>query len=154
MKFLTLLYCWQSLLLLLLLLSGPTVVIVQPPIRPAIVNQNKFLRFFPNFEKIPRDFETIPILSGLRIRFKGKLRALHPSRPNVGDWEPSVGLLLFTRPTVGQRCCMLARPTVVLLLLLTIRTVFSFQRLEALFLTHVTTSPREYFSASGLWPSP
>eukprot|EP00966_Prymnesium_polylepis_P070508 1638488-Prymnesium_polylepis.1 len=36
-------------------------------------------------------------------QIKGKLRTLHPSRPcNVGDWEPGVGLLLFTRPTVGH----------------------------------------------------
>lgn len=68
---------------------------------------------FSDFEMSPSDFETIPsdfetISSDIewfahQIQRKTK-RALHPSRPNVGDWEPSVGLLLFTRPTVGQ-CC-------------------------------------------------
>ena len=32
----------------------------------------------------------------------GSLRICHPSGPNVGDWEPSVSLVLLTRPSVGQ----------------------------------------------------
>ena len=96
----------------IVLLSGPTVVIVQPPKRPVIVNQNAFLRFFgfrdmtpSGFETIPSDFETISSdIEWFAHQIQRKARALHPSRPNVGDWEPSVGLLLFTRPTVGQ-CC-------------------------------------------------
>ena len=114
---------FTQILNIVVLLAKPSVVIVivqrsyccycSTTKRPVIGNQKRckpgdfvnfaiFFGFRDDSKRFWRRFRAI--LSGLRIRFNGKSRGLRPSRPNVGDWEPSVGLLLFTRLIVGQ-CC-------------------------------------------------
>ena len=115
---------FTQILNIVVLLAKPSVVIVivqrsyccycSTTKRPVIGNQKRckpgdfvnfaiFFGFRDDSKQFWRRFRAI--LSGLRIRFNGKSRGLRPSRPNAGDiWEPSVGLLLFTRLIVGQ-CC-------------------------------------------------
>ena len=48
---------------------------------------------FLDFKMIPSDFETISgDFERFGHHFYGNLRIFHPSRPNVGDWEPSISL--------------------------------------------------------------
>ena len=73
-------------------------------------------RFQAIFEAIPSDFERLehrnqtgkqsglPPAGLLEHRNQRKTKRFASGRPNVGGLEPSVGLLLFTRPTVHQ-CC-------------------------------------------------
>ena len=83
---------------------------------PQLSTKTRFfaiLRFFPGFKMILSDFETIPsdferVSHQIQRKFKG---SQPHSRPNVGDWEPSVGGYCCSRglllaSVVGQaHCC-------------------------------------------------
>ena len=97
-------YCYCSAGPLLLLFSTSPATHMRPQL-----SQNapvlRFLRFSREFEAISSDFEVISSdFERLAHRIRWKTKRFAPSRPNVGEFEPSVGLLLFTRPTVHQ-CC-------------------------------------------------
>ena len=113
---------FTEILSVVVLLAIPIVVIVHPTfgwllrsdLKPLEASQRFYMRFF-RFFRFPQANLS---LSGHQMQAKSRLATL--GKLNVGGSRPNVWPVL------------LARPTVVLLLLLTIRTVFSSQRLEAL----------------------